>query len=180
MMRSLIRPSPFDPGASFALVADDTPMVLAAMKTFLENQGFVVLTARDGVEAVELAPLFPFSLIVTDIDMPHLDGLTAVKCIRTLGGALESVRKVPYDFLCLAILRNMRRIIASRRKASAVRERFSKSLERRRHRPSHPKVRSTIQRLGSTSNPFAVSERLTISRCHAPSSRTAAAVAAPW
>jgi len=70
--------------------------------------------------------------------------------------------------------------MARRRKASAILARFSKSFARRRQRPSHPKVRSTIHRLGSTSKPLAVSERLTISRCHTPSSRTAAAVAAPW
>jgi hypothetical protein len=36
---------------------------------------------------------------------------------------------------------------------------------RRRHRFSHAMVRSTTQRRGSTSKPFAVSERLTISIC---------------
>src|SRR5271167_2814718 len=47
--------------------------------------------------------------------------------------------------------------------ARALRVRFSKSLASRRHRLSHAKVRSTTQRLGRTSKPCAVSERLTIS-----------------
>ena len=47
--------------------------------------------------------------------------------------------------------------------AKAVRFRFSKSLAKRRQRLSQAKVRSTTQRRGRSSNPWAVSERLTIS-----------------
>src|ERR1700730_9295926 len=46
-------------------------------------------------------------------------------------------------------------IEARRRKASAFRVRFSKSLARRRQRLNHAKVRSTTQRRGRSSNPLA-------------------------
>lgn len=52
---------------------------------------------------------------------------------------------------------------AMRRNTSALRLRHSQSLANLRHRPSHEKVRSTTQRLGKTSKPFVLSERLTIS-----------------
>ena len=52
---------------------------------------------------------------------------------------------------------------ASLRKASALRVRFSQSLASRRQRLSQAMVRSTIQRLGSTTNPLSRSDRLTIS-----------------
>ena len=52
---------------------------------------------------------------------------------------------------------------ASLMNARALRLRVSKSLANRRHRLSQAKVRSTTQRLGRTSKPCAVSERLTIS-----------------
>lgn len=55
------RPSPFDPGTRFALIIDSS-----------RNE---VPTASDGSEALEIAPAFPFSLIITDIEMPHLDNL---------------------------------------------------------------------------------------------------------
>ena len=46
--------------------------------------------------------------------------------------------------------------------ASADATDFSQSFAKRRHLPSHAKVRSTTQRRGRTSKPLALSERLTI------------------
>ena len=44
----------------------------------------------------------------------------------------------------------------------------SQSFARRRHRPSHANVRSTTQRRGKSSKPWAVSERLMISSVQLP------------
>ena len=63
----------------------------------------------------------------------------------------------------LQSFRNMRRMEASFKNARALQLRFSQSLARRRQRLSHAIVRSTIQRLGNCTNPFAWSDRLTIS-----------------
>ncbi len=57
----------------------------------------------------------------------------------------------------------MRRMDASFKNARALRLRFSQSLARRRQRLSQAIVRSTIQRLGSCTNPLACADRLTIS-----------------
>src|SRR5712672_3130091 len=72
----------------------------------------------------------------------------------------ESVRR---DHAGLHSFLSMSLIEARRRNASAFRLRFSQSLARRLHRPSHANVRSTTHRFGRTTNPFALSERLTIS-----------------
>lgn len=84
-------PSPLEAGARFALVVDDDPLIRNTWKTLLQYRGFVVITAFDGLEAVEIAPLFPFSLIVTDVEMPRLDGVEAVRRIRAMGGSLAEV-----------------------------------------------------------------------------------------
>jgi hypothetical protein len=65
---------------------------------------------------------------------------------------LESVRK---HHVGLQSFRSMRRIEARRKNASALRLRFSQSLASRRQRLSQAMVRSTIQRLGNTTNPLA-------------------------
>ena len=63
----------------------------------------------------------------------------------------ESVRRL-YEGLQSFL--SMRRIEARRKNASAFRLRFSQSLASLRQRLSHAMVRSTIQRLGKTTNPL--------------------------
>src|ERR1039457_525849 len=69
-----------------------------------------------------------------------------------LRARLESVRR---DHAGLHSFLSMSLIEARRRNASAFRLRFSQSLARRLHRPSHANVRSTTHRFGRTTNPFA-------------------------
>src|SRR6202521_3191726 len=64
---------------------------------------------------------------------------------------LESVRRLQAGFQSFL---SMRRIEARRKNASAFRLRFSQSLVSLRQRLSHAIVRSTIQRLGNTTNPL--------------------------
>ena len=73
---------------------------------------------------------------------------------------LESVLKLDQG---LQSFRSMRRMEASFKKARPLRLRFSQSLARRRQRLSQAIVRSTIQRLGSRTQPLARSDRLMIS-----------------
>jgi hypothetical protein len=78
--------------------------------------------------------------------------LIGVSLSSLSSAASESVRKHQAG---LQSFRSMRRIEARRRNASALRLRFSQSLASLRHRLSQAMVRSTIQRLGSTTNPLA-------------------------
>lgn len=57
------------------LVADDETHILHVVSLKLRNAGFLVITARDGQEALEMAQMEKPHLIITDYHMPQLSGL---------------------------------------------------------------------------------------------------------
>ena len=64
------------------LVVDDEQVLVKGVKFNLENEGYTVETAYDGKTAVELARTGGFDLILLDLMMPEVDGLTACMQIR--------------------------------------------------------------------------------------------------
>ncbi len=64
------------------LVVDDEPQILRAVERTLTARGFVVRTASDGRSAVGAVVDDPPDLVVLDLNLPHLDGLTACREIR--------------------------------------------------------------------------------------------------
>ena len=66
------------------LVVDDEVIVRNIVQRILTKEGFAVLAAADGEEALELFQTFPdtIDLLLTDIDMPRLDGFHLAKRVR--------------------------------------------------------------------------------------------------
>ena len=64
------------------LVVDDEKLLVKGIKFNLENEGYQVDAAYDGLEAVELARGGKYDLIILDVMMPELDGLEACMRIR--------------------------------------------------------------------------------------------------
>jgi len=64
------------------LVVDDEKMLVKGIKFNLENEGYEVDACYDGATAVEMARSGVYDLIVLDLMMPGLDGLTACQQIR--------------------------------------------------------------------------------------------------
>ena len=56
------------------VVADDSPTQLEYVTGILEDAGFTVIQAKDGLEGFQAALTHRPDLILTDIEMPHLDG----------------------------------------------------------------------------------------------------------
>ncbi len=70
-----------EPAASI-LVVDDDAINLMVIEQMLGTAGFPVVSAVDGVDAVEKAALFQPALILMDIRMPRMNGIDAVIAIR--------------------------------------------------------------------------------------------------
>jgi two-component system, OmpR family, alkaline phosphatase synthesis response regulator PhoP len=64
------------------LVADDEPDILEILKYNLVNEGYQVVTAKDGDEAIEKARIFLPDLIVLDIMMPKKSGVQVCEVLR--------------------------------------------------------------------------------------------------
>ena len=65
-----------------ALIADDDPGILAVVEAVLSDEGFEVLTASDGEEALEAAAVYKPDVILLDVMMPRLDGVEACRMLR--------------------------------------------------------------------------------------------------
>jgi two-component system copper resistance phosphate regulon response regulator CusR len=64
------------------LVIDDEPQTNAYLRKGLEESGFVVDTACNGVDGLHLALHHDFDLVVLDVALPDLDGWTVLKTLR--------------------------------------------------------------------------------------------------
>ncbi|WP_297506870.1 response regulator [uncultured Caulobacter sp.] len=65
------------------LTVDDSASIRAAIKIALTSEGYGVAEARDGQEGVAQADAGDFQLIITDLNMPVMDGLTMIRTLRT-------------------------------------------------------------------------------------------------
>ncbi|HEX8356228.1 MAG TPA: response regulator transcription factor [Segetibacter sp.] len=72
------------------LVAEDEPLMLMAIEAKLKNEGFEVVTAVDGREALKTLETFVPDLIITDILMPYASVLELISIVKS-----DSARKVP-------------------------------------------------------------------------------------
>jgi DNA-binding response OmpR family regulator len=64
------------------LVCDDDKAILDSIKIYLDSEGYEVLTASDGIEALEIVEKNEIHCLVLDIMMPRLDGLRTTLKIR--------------------------------------------------------------------------------------------------
>nr|WP_242511664.1 response regulator transcription factor [Cellulomonas sp. HLT2-17] len=70
-----------------ALVVDDEAALVRVVAAYLERDGFDVVTAADGFEALELARTTQPDVVVLDVMMPGIDGIEVCRQLRTFSDA---------------------------------------------------------------------------------------------
>jgi DNA-binding NtrC family response regulator len=96
------------------LVVDDSQDTREVLKRNLESAGYIVFTAPGGIEAIKIIESSPFDLVITDLKMPEVDGLSLVRHIQenyknigvmmitgypSIEGAVEAVKLGAKEFL---------------------------------------------------------------------------------
>lgn len=86
-------PGPQEPGDTPAgapgrriLVVEDHPVNRSVLKAYLSAQGHDITLAENGEEALAAASLQKFDVILMDVNMPVMDGLTALRLLRSRPG----------------------------------------------------------------------------------------------
>ncbi len=96
------------------LLVDDEKAILDSLKGSLEDEGYIVLTAPDGIKALEIIKSQPVDSIFLDIWLPEIDGIETLKLIKdydssinvvmmtghgTVKTAVQAVKLGAFDFL---------------------------------------------------------------------------------
>lgn len=77
--------------SSLIMTVDDSASMRQMVKATLLSAGYRVVEASDGQEALDYARENPVDLVITDVNMPRMDGITLVGELR----ALPSYRTTP-------------------------------------------------------------------------------------
>ena len=77
------------------LTVDDSPSIRQAIRIVLEGAGYKVIEAADGREALGKAAAQPVDLVITDLNMPVMNGLDMIRQLRKM----PAVVGVPIVFL---------------------------------------------------------------------------------
>ena len=80
------------------LIVEDNKQSLYLARFILEKEGYEVIEARDGLEALDKTSGETPDLILMDMQLPKLDGYEATKAIRNLEcGLRNKIEKGPYS-----------------------------------------------------------------------------------
>jgi len=96
------------------LIVDDDEIVREAIRSLLLEEGYTVLSAKDGIDAIKILRAEDMHLVITDLRMPGADGSEVLKyavksdpdivvviltAYGTLDTALNSIKDGAYDYL---------------------------------------------------------------------------------
>lgn len=65
------------------LIADDSPTIRKFVSFALALKGYEIIQVSDGMQALEKLPSEKIDLVITDLNMPNIDGFELIKTIRS-------------------------------------------------------------------------------------------------
>jgi two-component system chemotaxis response regulator CheY len=66
------------------LIVDDSPSIRQMIEVTLKSANYTVTAAQDGQEALDICKCTYFDFVLTDQNMPRMDGLTLIKSLRAM------------------------------------------------------------------------------------------------
>lgn len=66
------------------LVVDDSAAIRQSVTFVLQQEGYEIVEASDGAEGLEIIKANPVDMVVSDVNMPNMDGITMVAKIREI------------------------------------------------------------------------------------------------
>ncbi len=84
------------------LVVDDEERIRNVIRTYAENEGYIIFEASDGLKALEIIKKVDIDLVILDVMMPKLDGFTTLNKIKEIKDTpviMLSARVEEYDKL---------------------------------------------------------------------------------
>jgi len=73
------------------LIVDDEPMILEHLKMNLKEYADIILTAENGIEALEKIKKCEIHCVICDVNMPKMNGVEFIKKIRSFGNNVPFV-----------------------------------------------------------------------------------------
>ena len=73
------------------LIVDDEPDILEILDSVLTGEGFKVERALGGEKAIEMFQSDPCDLVITDLRMPHMDGMEVIRQLKALDDDVEII-----------------------------------------------------------------------------------------
>jgi CheY-like chemotaxis protein len=71
-----------DPAHKDLLVVDDSAVARAKLRKLLEGAGYTVALAHDGAQALEVLATGSFSVLITDLEMPNVNGFELIAAVQ--------------------------------------------------------------------------------------------------
>ncbi|MEN8149726.1 MAG: sigma-54 dependent transcriptional regulator, partial [Planctomycetota bacterium] len=111
------------------LLVDDDPLILKSLSVVLSREGYDVHRAEGGTKALELIRDEGYDVVVTDFNMPEVDGMQVLREVKarkpdtevilitgygTIEQAVEAIKVGAYDYVCKPIIDEEMKVIIAR------------------------------------------------------------------